>query len=101
MRGIFGDAGLFDDPVFDDEEQEPAVVNEGCIPGWSVLVRGSKKEIGACLTPETAQRLAVEHSAEVWGYGKTANERFPEWGQAALLAYGESGRLVKTDEWPL
>jgi len=69
--------GIFDDPFDDsfDDVPLPAVFNEGCIPGWSVRKGGHV--IGMGLTAETAVRLAVEHSAEIWGYGRTTNKDWP------------------------
>jgi hypothetical protein len=91
-----------DDTIFDDPEGEwpgPRLepYNEGMIPG--MFVRVGKRLIGIGLSAETATRLAIQHNREVLGYGKTAAARFPEWHQVAVLAYGRSGRLVKTDEW--
>lgn len=100
-------SGIFDDPLFDDPAEggipEPTVLNEGVIPGLSVQ-SVSGRPLGYGLTLDTAKRLAVARSAEIWGYGKTSNRTFGTDAhvpfKSYLLAYGRGGKLFKTREWP-
>lgn len=74
--------------------------SEGCIPGWSVVVRG--REVAFGMTERGAIAVALKHGGEIWGYGKSAHQNYPNhpFGQAACLAYVQNGKLVKTAEYP-
>lgn len=74
------------------------VIDGGVIPGMSVQKDG--RVLGRGLYLERAIALALRHDAEIWGYGKTTCDNFPNAAfRSVMVAYARNGRLLKTNEW--
>lgn len=84
-------------------------LDEGYIPGWSVLLPGASafgtrpRVLGRGLSEQTALTLCANHlGSEIWGYGRTMQTNWPHAERKSVcLVRNDEGILRKTAEYPL